>query len=113
MKSIKKALIASAATAMVILSTQAFAMDTHHAAQKVQTVDTSSKAVAYELGLQKLHVLEADTAIQLNKDLGGISTVINTVSLDDGAYVTVLEKMNADGQVVYNGVVNVSVTYAE
>ena len=113
MKFIKKALIASAASAMVMLSTQALATDTYHASKKVQTADTSTKAAAYELGLQKLHVLQADSAIQLDKDLGGISTVINSVSLDDGAYVTVLEKMDTNGQVIYNGIVNTTVTYSE
>jgi len=35
----------------------------------------------------------------------------NNMTLEEGAYVTVSEKMNADGQLVYNGIVHASVAY--
>jgi hypothetical protein len=110
MKMTKTALIASA---MLILSTQVFATDTHQATRAVQTVDMSSKAAAYELALDTLQTLQSDSAIELNKDLGRVSTIARSVSLNDGAYITVVEKMDTTGHILYTGLVNVSFTYTE
>ncbi|GLS91181.1 hypothetical protein GCM10007916_22500 [Psychromonas marina] len=118
MKLIKKSLIASA---MVILSTQAFAVNQfhHHANETyfqdevVTTVAADTKAAAYELGLNKLTDLKAATPSQLEKDLGGISMQTAGVYIEDGSYITVAEKMGADGQMLYTGVVHLSITYSE
>ena len=118
MKLTKKSLIASA---MVLLSTQAFALNSFHhhanetfqANELVKTVDADSKAAAYDLGLTKLNELKAATPSQLEKDLGGVSMQTSGVYIEDGAYVTVAEQMNAQGEVVYTGLVHFSITYAE
>jgi hypothetical protein len=108
MKMTKTALIASA---MLILSSQVFAGDTHQATRVVQTADMSSKAAAYELALDKLQTLQADSSIELNNDLGHVTPDPRSLSLNDRAYITVAEKMNASGEIHYTGLVNVNVTY--
>ena len=111
MTKIKTALIAST---MAILSTQAFASNTttHQATRVVPTADMTSKAAAYDLAFDKLTTLEAATPIELNNDLGSVAfNYPNSVVLNDGAYITVAEKMNDKGNIVYTGLVNVGVTY--
>ncbi|WP_413702220.1 DUF3316 domain-containing protein [Psychromonas sp. KJ10-10] len=99
------------ASTMAILSTQAFATTTQ-TTRVIPTEDVSSQAVAYELALDKLQTLKADSAIELNNDLGHISLDYpRSLSLNDGSYVTVAEKMNANGEISYTGLVNVSVTF--
>ena len=108
---IKTVLIAST---MAILSTQAFASNTttHQATRVVPTADMTSKAAAYDLAFDKLTTLEAATPIELNNDLGSVAfNYPNSVVLNDGAYITVAEKMNDKGNIVYTGLVNVGVTY--
>ena len=96
---------------MLIISFQVLAGNTYFANESVQTVDVSTKAKAYELGLKKLALLHSNSPKQLQKNLGGISAFLNVVRLDEGGYVTVLEKMGTDGQFIYTGVVHVSVLY--
>jgi len=108
MKMIKKALIA---TTLVFLSAQAFASDTYSETRVIKTADANSKATAYELALDKLNTLQNDSAVELNKDLGQISSYANSVSLNDSGYVTITEKMDANGNLQYTGLVNVSVSF--
>ena len=109
MKMTKTALIASA---MVILSSQVFASTTTQTTRVVPTADMSSKAAAYELALDKLQTLQADSPIELNNDLGHVALDFpHSVALNDGAYITVAEKMNASGETFYTGLVNVNVTF--
>jgi len=118
MKLTKKSLIASA---MLLLSTQVFALNSYHhhanetyqSTELVKTVDANSKAAAYDLGIEKLSALKAATPSQLEKDLGGVSMQTSGVYIEDGAYVTVAEKMNEKGELVYTGLVHFSITYAE
>ena len=111
MTKIKTALIAST---MAILSTQAFASNTttHQATRVVPTADMTSKAAAYDLAFDKLETLKTASPTELNNDLGRIAfNYPNSVELNDGAYITVAEKMNENGNTVYTGLVNVGVTY--
>ena len=108
MKMTKKALIASA---MVILSSQVFAQSIQ-TTRVVKTADASTKAAAYNLAFNTLKTLEADSSIELNNDLGHVAIYSPTsVSLNDGAYITVAEKMDASGDMSYTGLVNVTVTF--
>jgi Na+-translocating ferredoxin:NAD+ oxidoreductase RnfG subunit len=105
----KTALIASA---MALLSTQVFAATAHQTTRVVTTADMSSKAAAYDSAFKKLEALKTDSAIELNNELGHIAmTYPNSIVLNDGAYVTVTEKMNENGQLFYTGLVNVTVTF--
>ena len=111
MTTIKTALIAST---MAILSTQTFASNTttHQATRVVPTADMTSKAAAYDLAFDKLAILKTASPTELNNDLGRVAVNYpNSVELNDGAYITVAEKMNANGNTVYTGLVNVSVTF--
>ncbi|MGX9418969.1 DUF3316 domain-containing protein [Vibrio sp. RC27] len=108
MKTIKNALIV---TTLALLSSQAFASDSFQEIRVVQTADTSTKAAAYELALDKLETLQGDTAVELNRDLGHVSAYANSVSLNSGSYITVAEKMDENGTMQYTGVVNANVTY--
>lgn len=104
----KAALIAST---MAILSSQVFATTTQ-TTRVIPTEEVSSEAVAYELALEKLQTLKADSAVELNNDLGQIAYHSpRSLSLNDGSYVTVAEKMDANGELSYTGLVNVSVTF--
>lgn len=108
MKMIKNTLIA---TTMVLLSAQAFASDSFQEWRMVQTTDANSKAAAYELALDKLELLKQDSSVELNNDLGHVTQYSNSVSINDDAYVTVIEKMDNNGEMKYTGQVNVSVSY--
>lgn len=106
-----KTKVALIASAMTILSTQAFATTTQ-TTRVIPTTAVSSQAVAYELALEQLQTLKADSAIELNNDLGRIALDSpRSLSLNEGSYVTVAEKMNANGELFYTGLVNVSVTF--
>jgi hypothetical protein len=108
MKMIKNALIA---TTLAFLSAHAFASDSFQEWRVVQTSAASTKAAAYELALDKLEQLKQDSSVELNNDLGHVTTYSNSVSLNDDAYVTVIEKMDKNGELNYAGQVNVSVSY--
>ncbi len=72
-----------------------------------------TKAAAYELGLNKLSALKNSTSSQLgytlNTPLGDVED--GTIQLKEGAYITVQERLGADGKVGYVGQVNVDVSY--
>jgi uncharacterized protein YdeI (BOF family) len=108
MKMIKNALIV---TTMALLSAQAFASDSFQGWRVVQTADASSKTAAYELALDKLEQLKQDSSVELNNDLGHVTAYSSSVSLNEDAYVTVVEKMDKNGDMKYTGNVNVSVSY--
>ncbi|WP_435236686.1 DUF3316 domain-containing protein [Psychromonas sp. PT13] len=106
----KTAVIASA---MLALSTQVFAnnMDTMHATKVLQTKDVATKVAAYDLAFDQLETLQADSPSQLNRALGHMAPDSRSLSLEDGSYITVAEKMNANGNTSYTGLVNVNYSY--
>lgn len=75
----------------------------------------SSKQAAYQLGLSKLTQLKAMSSKKLSQVLHIDSYNINerTLHLKDGGYVTVEERMGADGKVNFVSVVHVDSHYLE
>lgn len=120
MKTIKNVLMAST---LVILSANVFAgpivtgnYGVHHASQTINTQAVESKEMAYSLGLEKLNALKSDSGSELSNELAlslGSLKEQNSITLDDGAYITIKELMNEQGQVVYKGLVNVSYGYSQ
>ena len=78
------------------------------------TEPQNNRADAYQAGVDKLYTLKASSPRQLSSELGLYSSSIDksTVQLDEGAYVTIEERVNTSGQLRYIGVVNVNVSYA-
>ena len=108
----KTAVIASA---MLALSTQVFASSTsivtRHETKVVKTENVATKAAAYDLAFDQLETLQADSASKLNKDRGHIAPDSRSLALEDGSYITVAERMNANGGTSYTGLVNVKFSY--
>jgi len=108
----KAAVIAST---MLALSSQALAnstsTDTMHSTKVLETENVATKAVAYDLAFDQLEALRADSAAQLNRDLGHIAPDSRSLTLEDGSYITVAERMNANGDTSYTGLVNVKFSY--
>ena len=113
MKFTKKLLIASTISTMAMISTQALADNIVYSNQTVLTVEANSKEDAFKQGMTTLNELKASKSNDLKKTFWGLDVNANKVALADDSYVTVAEKMNADGQLVYNGIVHVSLSYQE
>lgn len=120
MKTIKNLLLASS---MLILSANVFANSSiygdyslHHESKVIKTQGADTKGEAYTLAFEKLQLLKAETGSKLSSELAlpvASFQEKNSVALDDGAYITVQEAMNEQGQFVYNGLVNVSYSYSQ
>ncbi|MFT6927556.1 MAG: hypothetical protein ACJAZP_003193 [Psychromonas sp.] len=120
MKSIKNVLLASA---MVFLSANVFAgtavygdYGVHYDSKiiKTQTVDT--KEAAYSLGLEKSNQLKSESGSELSNELAlflSSSKEKNSITLDDNAFITVQESLNAQGDTAYSGLVNVTYSYSQ
>tara|TARA_R110001583_G_scaffold41314_5_gene131557 strand:+ start:12029 stop:12391 length:363 start_codon:yes stop_codon:yes gene_type:complete len=111
MKFTKALLIASTVSAMAMLSTQALADDINYSNQTVLTADASSEADAFKQGMSTLNALQATSSNDLKKTFWRLDSQANNVTLAGDSYVTVSQKMKADGQLVYNAIVHVSVAY--
>ena len=105
---------------MVILSANVFAVDgnygIHHASKTIDTQLVESKDAAYSLALEKLNQLKSESSSELSHEFAvslGSWQEKNSVTLDDGAYITVQELMNEQGNVVYQGQVNVTYHYSQ
>ncbi len=120
MKTIKNVLLASS---MLILSANVLASTSiygnygvHHDSKVINTQAVETKEAAYTLGLEKLEQLKSDSGSELSNEFvvsTGSFQEKNSVALDDGAYITIQESMNEQGQLVYNGLVNVSYSYSQ
>lgn len=120
MKTIKNVLMASA---MVVLSAGAFASTSidgnygvHHDSKVLKTQAVASKDAAYSLAFEKLNQLKSESGSELSNELAapvGSFKEKNSVALDDGAYITIQESMNEQGNIVYSGLVNVSYSYSQ
>ena len=119
MKKIKNVVLVSS---MLILSTSVFAARApidgdYHEYQDSRTIKTAvvdSKAVAYSLGVEQLKLLQSESGRALSEDLSTSALSfkeINSIELNDGGYVTVQESMNAQGDIAYTGLVNVTYNY--
>ncbi|RVU86648.1 DUF3316 domain-containing protein [Leucothrix sargassi] len=74
---------------------------------------TNSKEAAYQSGLAKIQSLKSASPYELYDEVGlfGADIEADTVELEDGAYVTVQERLQANGQKAFVGVVNLDVSY--
>lgn len=79
----------------------------------IETPVAPTKAAAYEMGVNKLSALTNSSAAQLERELttpfGDIE--VDSLHVRDGGYVTVQERVDANGKVGYIGQVNVDVEY--
>ena len=108
MKTITTILLGASA---IMLSASAFA---NVGSQTFKTEAVDSKDAAYSLGLGQLQKLKSETGYQLSKHLSTPADTYkekNSIKLNDGAYVTVQESMNEQGNIVYTGLVNVTYHY--
>ncbi|MGB5446175.1 MAG: DUF3316 domain-containing protein [Psychromonas sp.] len=119
-KTIKNTLLASA---MVILSANAFAgpvlygnFTVHNTNKTIKTAPAESKEAAYQLGLEKLNQLKAESSSELSDELAlqlHSFKEKNSVTLNDGAYITMQEMLNEQGKVVYQSLINVTYSYSQ
>ncbi|WP_435236997.1 DUF3316 domain-containing protein [Psychromonas sp. PT13] len=110
MKKITTVLLGASA---IMLSASSFA---NVGSQTFKTETVDSKDAAYSLGLGQLQQLKSETGYQLSHDLSTPADTYkekNSIELNDGAYVTVQESMNEQGDIVYNGLVNVTYHYVD
>ena len=117
MKTIKNVFLASS---MVILSANVLAVDgnygIHHDSKVLKTQSVESKDAAYSLAFEKLNQLKSESGSELGHEFAvslGSWQEKNSVTLDDGAYITIQESMNEQGNVVYKGLVNVTYSYSQ
>ena len=79
----------------------------------IETPVAPTKAAAYDLGVNKLSTLTNSSPRQLE---GALDTPFGDIEMDtlhvrDGGYVTVEERVDANGKVGYIGQVNIDVEY--
>ena len=81
--------------------------------ETIVTGVTDSRAAAYQAGADKLSSLKSASPYALADEVGlfGSDIEADTVHLDEGSYVTVQERLGADGKIGYVGVVNAGVSY--
>jgi hypothetical protein len=110
-------------TVMIMTSASAFAQPlftggNYVSRESMKTISVASMTTsdeAYQQALSELNVLKAMSAQELNKELQILTFNVESRSthLEEGAFVTVQERMNENGQLEYLGKVNVKVHYAE
>jgi predicted RNA-binding protein with PIN domain len=76
---------------------------------------TATSDAAYQQAFAELNALKSMSARELNKELNisNFNIASKSTHLKDSGFITVQERMNADGQLEYVGTVNVKVHYAE
>lgn len=79
------------------------------------TETASSRAQAYQLGANKLSALKSASQSQLTNNNITFSVDVDesSVRIENGAYVTVQERMDANGKIGYVGLVNFEISYIE
>jgi hypothetical protein len=120
MKSIKNVLLVSA---MVILSVNVFAgtavygdYGIHHDSKVIKTQTVETKAAAYSLGLEKSNQLKSGSGSELSNEFAlflDSSKERNSVTLNDNTFITVQESLNAQGNMTYSALVNVTYSYSQ
>lgn len=104
------------ATTLLLASVSATAGNFEQTRSETQvTSTTATKAEAYQLGVNKLTKLRNVTSQQLEMalttPLGNIES--NSLRLNDGGYITIQERMDANGKIGYVGLVNIDFSYIE
>ncbi|PWQ93137.1 DUF3316 domain-containing protein [Leucothrix arctica] len=113
MKTLTSLLVTSV---LLISATAANASNFERHSKDILTTETaSSRAEAYQLGTSKLSQLQSASPRQLfnELDIFSIDAVVSSAHLEDGSFVTVQERMGANGKLGYVGLVNVDVSYNE
>jgi uncharacterized protein with beta-barrel porin domain len=120
MKSIKNVILAST---MVILSANVFAgaavygdYGVRHDSKVIKTQTAETESAAYSYALEKSKQLKSESGSELSNEFAlllGSSKEKNSVTLGDNTYITIQESMNAQGNMVYNGLVNVTYRYSQ
>ena len=103
-----------ATSILLVSATAANAFTIYQDPTTTMTDTYSSRDAAYQAGLNKLTSLSSASPSQLAEELDIFVTdnmKEDTIHLNNGAYVTVQERMNDNGQVEYTGVVNFDVDY--
>ena len=110
-----KTLTTVIATSVLLLgATAASAANLYQDPTSVTTDTFNSRTQAYQAGINKLSSLKAATPEQLSNEIDLFVTgnmKEDTIHLEDGAFVTVQERMSGNGQLEYVGVVNIDVDY--
>ena len=105
-----------AASVLLIGASAAQAFDfEQHKKDTLTTETASSRAAAYQLGTSKLSQLQSASPRQLfnELDIFSIDADVDSTQLNNGSFVTVQERMGANGQLGFVGLVNVDVSYNE
>ncbi|RCR65082.1 DUF3316 domain-containing protein [Vibrio harveyi] len=120
MKAMKTALLVAA---MAITSASAFAnpiftSGNYVSREEMKTLSvepTATSDAAYQQAFAELNALKSMSARELNKELNisNFNIASKSTHLKDSGFITVQERMNADGQLEYVGTVNVKVHYVE
>ncbi|WP_158278889.1 DUF3316 domain-containing protein [Leucothrix arctica] len=81
---------------------------------ELRTEVKTSREDAYEAAAAKLHSLKSESSRELASELELYSSSIdkNTVQLDEGAYITIEERVTLKGELRFVGVIHVHVSYA-
>ena len=81
----------------------------------LQTQSTPNRGEAYQMGVDKLTQLQSASPRQLfnELDIFSLDADESSTRIKDGAYVTVQERVQANGKPVFVGLVNIDVTYTE
>ena len=101
-------------SALLLGTTAASAANLYQDPTSVKTEAFNSRDAAYQAGINKLSALENASPRQLSREVDLFVTDnmrANSVKLEDGAYVTIEERMSANGELEYVGVVNIDIDY--
>jgi hypothetical protein len=106
------------ATSVLLLSATAANAHTFRDLSEKSTIMTeaaSSRAQAYQFGANKLSALKSASQSQLTNNNITFSLDVDesSVRLENGAYVTVQERMDANGKIAYVGLVNFEISYTQ
>lgn len=84
-------------------------------AETLQTSVASTKAAAYQLGINKLMQLKAipQRGLNLTASVHTRGFVESTLKINEGSFITVQERMIENGRLGYVGLVNIVYSYVE
>ncbi|RVU80670.1 DUF3316 domain-containing protein, partial [Leucothrix sargassi] len=104
------------ATSVLLISATAANANSFFEETSSKTITTGfadSRDAAYQSGIDKLSALKSVSPYQLSEEVGLFESDIqeDTVKVSEQSFVSVQERMNADGKLGYVGVVNIGINY--
>ena len=115
MKTFTKTIPAMIAASLLLASVSATAESVVQRTETdiIKTSVVASQAEAFQLGQNKLSQLKATAQNKLSQVLRVNSgrPDLNTLRIEEGAFVTVQQRMEANGKLGYVGMVNVDYSY--